>query len=549
MPEPTALERALATDPKRLLQHLIAREARLSGERSFAAFVKQAWQYVPQVEPLVWGWHMDAICLHLEALARGGIEQLVVNIAPGMGKSVFTSVLLPAWIWTWWPKCQFLFGSYSHTFVVRDARRCMDLIRSDWYQRTYCRPNGWGLREDYGSADNFSNTAGGVRFASSVGGAGAGIRAHLIGIDDPINIGDAFSEAVRRDAIDWMSQTLSQRFIMGYPMRLLLTMQRLHEEDPAGWMAKQPGVQVLRLPTEYEPESPCRTFHYVERRNGHVERVLEELFCDPRTEPGEILFPALRPRARVEQDKVKLGPFGFASQHQQRPAPEGGGIFKVEHWRFWKADADTMQRLGLVGGDRPRGAYTGPARIVDLNNDVNAGLLSVDATFKETNSGSYVVIQVWARAGADRLLLYQVRRRMDFTDTVKALLDVVKLFPQFIRKLIEGKANGDAIISTLEKTHHVSGCEAVPVLANKVQRAHAMQPHQSSGHVLLPDGAPWVPEYIQEHAQFPNAAHDDQVDCTSQGLQGLEEGASWAEEWAESEDDFEPPNMFGGRGS
>lgn len=535
-----ALARALAQDPKGLLEHLIAKEARLSGSRSFAAFVKQAWRYVPQVEPLVWGWHMDAICLHLEALAKGGIEQLVVNIAPGMGKSVFTSVLLPAWIWTWWPKCQFLFGSYSHTFVVRDARRCMDLIRSDWYQATYCRPLGWNLRDDYGSADNFSNTAGGVRFASSVGGAGAGIRAHLIGIDDPINIGDAFSEAARRDAIDWMSQTLSQRFIMGYPMRLLLTMQRLHEEDPAGWMSKQPGVQVLRLPTEFEPDNRCVTYHTVEKRNGHIERVQEQLFSDPRTEPGEILFPALRPRARVEQDKVKLGSFGFASQHQQRPAPEGGGIFKIEHWRYWTSDAATMERLGLVGGERPRGAYEGPARVVDLNTDLDSQLISVDATFRETKAGSYVVIQVWARAGADRLLLYQVRRRMDFTDTVKALLDVISLFPNAIRKLIEGKANGDAIISTLEKSHGVSGCEAVPVSGNKLQRAHAQQPHQSSGHVLLPDGAPFVPEYIQEHAQFPNAANDDQVDTTSQALQGLEASATWAEEWENADDSPEP---------
>lgn len=451
--------------------------------------------------------------------------------------SVFTSVLLPAWIWTWWPKCQFLFGSYSHAFVVRDARRCMDLIRSDWYQKTYCAPLGWNLREDYGAADNFSNTAGGVRFASSVGGAGAGIRAHFIAIDDPINIGDTFSEAARRDAIDWMSQTLSQRFIMGYPMRLLLTMQRLHEEDPAGWMSKQSGVQTLCLPTEFEPHSRCITYHTVERRNGHIEHVLEELWRDPRTEAGELLFPALRPRARVEQDKIKLGSFGFASQHQQRPSPEGGGIFKIEHWRFWTSDDATMNRLGLTGGERPRGCYTGPARIVDLGRDPETQLISVDATFRETKAGSYVVIQVWARVGADRLLLYQVRRRMDFTDTVAALLNVIELFPSAIRKLIEGKANGDAIISTLEKTHSVSGCVAVPVLANKQQRAHAMQPHQSSGHVLLPDGAPWLSDYIQEHAQFPKGASDDQVDATSQGLQGLEAARTAWEEWADSDEE------------
>lgn len=534
-----ALARALAHDPKGLLEHLIAKEARMSGSRSFAAFVKQAWRYVPQVEPLVWGWHMDAICLHCEEVARGGISQLAISMPPGHGKSVFTSILWPAWIWTWWPKCQFIFGSYSHAFVIRDARRCMDLIRSDWYQKTYCGPLGWNLREDYGSADNFSNTAGGVRFATSVGGQGAGLRAHVIGIDDPLNIGDAHSKAAREDAVDWMSQTLSQRFVMGYPPRLLLTMQRLHEADPTAWLLRQLNAQCLRLPSEFEPDSRCVTYHWIEKRNGHVERVKEELWRDPRAAAGDLLFPALRPRERIEDDKVKLGPFGFASQHQQRPAPEGGGIFKIDSWRFWKSDPGTMERLGLVGGERPTGCYTGPARVINLDLELDTQLLSVDPTFRETEKGSYVVIQVWARAGADRLLLYQVRRRMDMTDTVGALLSVIELFPSAIRKLIEGKANGDAIISTLERSHGISGCEAVAVPSGqgKLQRAHAQQPHQSSGHVLLPDGAPWLGEYVQEHAQFPNGAHDDQVDATSQGLSGLERALTTMDKLEEWSDD------------
>lgn len=513
----------LLEDPQALKAKIMAVRARRSGSRSFAAFVKQAWQYVPQVEPLVWGWHMDAISLHAEAVARAEINWLAISMPPGHGKSVFTSVLWPAWIWTWWPRCQFIFGSYSHGFVVRDARRCREVIQSDWYQQTYCRPAGWQLRDDYGSADNFSNTAGGVRFATSVGGQGAGLRAHVIGIDDPLNIGDAFSKKARDEAIAWMSQTLSQRFVAGYPPRFLLVMQRLHEEDPTGWLERQPSAQVLRLATLFEPEDRCTTRRTVERRNGHVEHVVEE-WIDPRSERDELLFPALYPKERIDGDRSRLGPFGFASQHQQRPAPEGGGIFRVDCWRYWTSDPGTMARLGHMGGVRPRGAYAGLARVVDLENDLDTELISVDPTFRETESGSYVVIQVWALAGADRLLLYQVRRRMDMTDTVHALLEVCKLFPRAVRKLIEAKANGDAVISTLEKTHGVSGCEpvAVPSGQGKLQRAHAQSPHQSSGHVLLPEGAPWVEEYIAEHAQFPNAAHDDQVDATSQGLAGLE---------------------------
>ena len=519
-----------------LAQTLLADPVAIRAERakrSFAYFVKRGWEHVAQVEPLVWSWHMDAIAMHAQALAKGEMEWLCVNIPPGHAKSVFTSVLWPAWIWTWWPKCQFIFGSYSYGFVVRDARRCRDLIRSDWYQEWFCKRDGWNLREDFGSADNFTNTAGGVRFATSIGGQGAGLRAHVIGVDDPLNIQDAHSKIEREAALEWVRGTLSQRFIGGYQPKFMLTMQRLHEDDPSAWVASKKGAQVLSLPSEFEPESACRTQRIVTRVNGHVERVVEDFWRDPRAARGELLFPALYPKERIEHDKTTLGPFGFASQHQQRPAPEGGGLFKIENWRFWKSDDATMERLGLVGGSRPRGAYDGPARPLDLD-ALDEQLISVDATFRETKTGSFVAIHVWGKLGARRMLLYRVKRRMDFTDTVAELLRVIALFPDARRKLIEGKANGDAIISALERSHGISGCIAVsPGTANKSARAHAQQPLQAAGNVELPDGAPWVEDYIAIHAAFPNGREDDDVDAQSQGLQGFEQEQGTADLWAQ----------------
>lgn len=518
----------LASDPGSLLKAVQAERFR----RSFALFVKEAWQYVPQTEPLVWGWHLEAKCAHLAEVAHGRITQLVINEPPGHAKSVVLAVLWPAWIWTWWPRCQFIFGSYSHNFVVRDARRCRDVIQSPWYRETFSGPAGWALREDYGAADNFSNTFGGVRFATSVGGAGAGLRAHVIGIDDPLNITDAYSDKAREEAILWMSQTLSQRFIAGYPQRIALVMQRLHEDDPTAWL-KSRGAEVLRLTSEFEPDERCITYHSVERRNGHVETVREEFWRDPRTEAGELLFPTLYDRNRIDNDKVVLGPFGFAAQHQQRPSPAGGGMFKVDSWRFWTTDRETRERLGLPDycGLRPRGCDDGSARPVSID-DLEDCLISVDATFHETKDGSFVAIHVWGKLGARRLLLDRVHRRMDFTDTVIALLAVIERWPQARRKLIEGKANGDAIISTLEKSHGISGCEAVsPGKQSKVQRAHAMSPYQAAGNVELPDGALWIADYIAEHAAFPNGAHDDDVDAQSQALQGLERARSTLDLW------------------
>lgn len=529
-----ALFGALLEDPQVTLAKITAVRARREGSNSFSSFVRQAWQYVGQVEPLVWNWHMEAIAMHLEAVARGEINWLAINIPPGHAKSVFTSVLWPAWIWTWWPKCQFIFGSYSQDFAIRDARRCRDLIESDWYQNTFCKFVNWGLRGDRTSAADFENTVGGVRFTTSVSGSGAGLRAHVIGIDDPLNIKEAHSERAREEATRWISQTMSQRFVAGYPKRFALTMQRLHAKDPTAFVLQQKGAQNLRLPSEFEPEDKCVTYRTVEKINGHVEKVVEKFWEDPRKEKGELLFPSLFDRARIDSDKTTLGPFGYASQHAQRPSPDGGGLFKMDAWRFWKPDKELREKLGYQEFSlRPRGCFEGEANPIAIE-QLEEILISVDATFKKTISGSFVAIHVWGKQKARRLLLDRVHRRMDFTETVHALLSVIERWPEARRKLIEGKANGDAIISTLQNTHGVIGLEAVPVSGSKEQRANAMQPYQSAGNVELPDGAPWLEEYVKEHAEFPNAANDDDVDCQSQALQGFERERTATDELMEN---------------
>lgn len=49
---------------------------------------------------------------------------------------------------------------------------------------------------------------------------------------------------------------------------------------------------------------------------------------------------------------------------------------------------------------------------------------------------------------------------------------------------------------------------------------NAIAPAIESGHVYLPylEGAPWVEAYIDQFSLFPNGAHDDMVDATSQAL-------------------------------
>lgn len=53
--------------------------------RSFKHFVRVAWNKIDPA-PLVWNWHVEAICDHLQAVAEGRIQKLIINVPPGHAK-------------------------------------------------------------------------------------------------------------------------------------------------------------------------------------------------------------------------------------------------------------------------------------------------------------------------------------------------------------------------------------------------------------------------------------------------------------------------------
>ena len=57
--------------------------------------------------------------------------------------------------------------------------------------------------------------------------------------------------------------------------------------------------------------------------------------------------------------------------------------------------------------------------------------------------------------------------------------------------------------------------------SDKQTRAQAVTPLIEAGKIFLPESAPWVADFVEEMACFPNGVHDDVVDATTQALNYL----------------------------
>ena len=436
-------------------------------------FVKEAWHVVEPSVQLVWGRHLDAIIEHLQAVTDGEIRRLKINVPPGHMKSLLVGVFWPSWMWLRAPHERYLATSHTATLAMRDAIKMRDVVRSEWYQRTF-RPD-WRLRGDIDAKGRFANTVQGERYSTGLTGTITGFRGDGIIIDDPLSATDAHSEAVRTETNRVIRETLSNRLNDPASSWMVSIMQRLHEDDPCGMWDDLGGWETLCLPSEYDDEL-ARKYHPTCIGGG-----------DWRTTSGALLFPERFTSAVLESDRTILGSQGYAAQHGQRPAPAEGLLFRRE----WFTLVDR--------GDMP------------LPGEVREKAISVDASFgSEKDTASRVAIGLWWRHQGR---VYRVAERveaMSYTRTRAALVDFWQRHGQ-PDVYIENKANGPALISDLRETIPV----IIPIETgsrDKQSRAHAVTPFVESGAVHLPRGAAWVDEWLHEVTQFPRGRHDDRVD-------------------------------------
>lgn len=445
-----------------------------------AAFVRQAWHVIEPGTPYIHGWHIDAICEHLEAVTSGKLTRLLINVPPGTMKSLLVSVFWPAWEWgpRHMPHLRYLTTSYSEKYAKRDARRMRDLVSSEWYQAQ------WGKQFQLvrSGETSFANDSLGNReampFSSLTGG-----RGDRVIIDDPHSTETAESEADRARTNRIFRESVPTRLNNPEKSAIVVIMQRLHEDDVSGQILKHDlGYEHLMLPMELETERRCRT---------------SIGFSDPRTTDGDLLFPQRFTRETVSRDKRIMGSYATAGQFQQRPAPRGGGMFK-RHWfeivKAAPAGAKRVRRWDFASTKPKPGAAP----------DWTAGV-----RISKTSEGFFYIEHVIRFQGS----AYEVECAVQNTANSDGH-GVEVWVPQDPGQAGKGQAEGyiRKLAGFIARSERESG--------SKETRAAAFAAQCEAQNVKLVAGS-WNEDFLAELEAFPNGENDDQVDAAAGGFNAL----------------------------
>lgn len=488
-------------------------------KRSLYDFLVEVWPIVEPSQPFVDNWHIHELCTLLQNIETGKekCNRWVFNISPGTMKSLLISVVFPAWVWARNPKKRFLTASYGQHLTVRDNLRVRDIVQSPWFKRLFWAADNVRLLEDQNTKTRYNTTVGGWRIATSVDGVGTGEHPDYVVIDDPTTATQAQSEPERTAANNWFDRTISSRGV-ARGVIVIVVMQRLHEDDLTGHLLRKGGWGHVCFPMRYEkctcpsgdpfttPEDARCVLHKIDPKWQPDPR-------DPRTTVGELMFPKLFDEAKVKQLELDLGPYGTAGQLQQRPSPEGGGLFKREWFQF----ADAMPATGLMrrvrgwdtAGTEAGGDWTVGVRMSELF-EYKADPSDPTGRYKTWQSTGRFYVENMKRDqlgpdGVDKLMLATARE-----DGVAC--------PQ--REEREGGGSGKAMVLARAKLLAGYDYNFVQLGQNKMVRAKPFRAQCEAGNVFLLRGE-WNEAFISELCAFPTGKHDDVVDASSCAFNSL----------------------------
>lgn len=440
----------------------------------FYAFARAAFAIYKPGETFVDAWYVEALCeilTHIVYDKEYPIEdnRAVINLPPRALKSYLCSIALPLFVLGRNPSVGISVITYGEDLSRPLAEDRRKILRSSWYQRLFP-----GVRPMRDTTFEIHTTQGGFILATSVGGALTGRGGTIFIVDDPIKANDVYSKARRDSVNDWFQSTLLSRPDDKLHAKMILVMQRLHVDDPSGFVLRSGGGWFrFALPAIATGRKTYSLMH-----GGNHKR-----------EIGEVLRPDTEPPRVLEELRQGMTEAVFSAQYQQQPVPIEGGILKIRHLQHCE---------------------------VPLPEPTDTIVQSWDTAFSEKQTADYSVGITLLIRGDRFYLLDLVRGRFSFPDLVNRVKATKARYPT-AHILIEHSASGISLIQQLR----VEGVGTIPCHSDedKVVRAHRMTPVLEAGRIFVPARSSWLEPFVTELAAFPaNASHDDQVDAFVQAI-------------------------------
>ena len=522
-------------------------EAKERCEESLTEFLTAAWPSIDSAEYQP-SWATDAMCDHLEAVTLGHIPRLLINIPPRCAKTTVASICWPAWTWartahSFWsgPQVKFLCGSYNAVLSLENSNKTRRLMLSPWYQKYW--GHKFSLTLDQNAKNQFDNTEGGSRKATSVGGSLLGLGGDIVVVDDPHNTETEKvieTDADRMKVTGWWRELSSTRLNDPKRSAIVVVMQRLHEGDLSGVILHPEEHGLIGDDEEWvHLMIPMR--HDTARHNVTVKLPQYddgEPWEDPRTEEDELMWPERFGEAEVRRIESRLGEYMAAGRLQQSPVPKGGGILKREWWQPW--DAEEARYYGLE--------WEGARKEFPTFELVTA---SLDTSYGEKQENDYNALTVWGiwidkNKNRRVMLMYAWQKRLplhgkvitanpgeakvNFEARQREAYGLIELVADTCRRykvrrlLIENKTRGRDVANEINRLYAREnyGVELLDPVGDKVSRTHSVVPLFTDNAIWAPD-TKWSESVIVQCNSFPKAEHDDLHDTVTQFL-------NWARE-------------------
>lgn len=449
--------------------------AKRAAKGSLRCFARMFWPIVNPGVDLIWNWHLDVICDHLEAVSDGRIKTLVICLPPGSCKSTLVNQMWPCWEMLKYPQHRWAFLTNSRENAYKEAGYRRLIMTSDAYLAL--NPPAHLLKGGK-SISRTVNTQNGEFRAFSLLSKITGAHFDRQVLDDPNDAGAVVKEEL--DKVIRIYDTVLATRMRDGAARVLIQ-QRLATNDLAGHVL-QLGVDArLIFPAVYDEK----------RVESHSPLYKNP---DPRTSSGELFWPRRFNGAFLMERRKTLGIGAFLAQYQQAPPDESGVLFQ----------ADWFQQF--VPGTEPSSCFEELLMACDTASSLKA---SADRT----------VIQVWARSGGALYLLEQVSGRFTFSEKIEHIKATFMRWPRCRRLLIEGRNGGIDLVNALGPVlFSISrGLIKWASQQNKEVRIRSVSPLVENCQVYIPKNREGE-LLLDEALAFPNGRHDDALDVMSMVL-------------------------------